>query len=209
MTLYKIKPWFQGQLRPAVQELMDKGVSANQITLLAAVGSMATGAFVAALAWIPGVFLLMPLWLFVRMALNAIDGMLAREHGQQSTLGAYLNELGDIVSDLALLAPFACVATFGGGEIAVFAALAVISECAGLVGPLAGASRRYDGPFGKSDRAFVLGALAVWIGLGLPLNQYGDLFWLVLCVASIVTIVNRVRRGVAEAKATQSSSTSE
>ena len=32
-------------------------------------------------------------WLFVRMALNAIDGMLAREHGQKSALGGILNEL--------------------------------------------------------------------------------------------------------------------
>ncbi len=36
------------------------------------------------------------------MALNAIDGMLAREFNQQSTLGAILNEVGDIISDAAL-----------------------------------------------------------------------------------------------------------
>ena len=52
-------------------------------------------------------FLLLPLWLFVRMALNAVDGMLAREFGQKSRLGAYLNEISDVVSDAALYAPFA------------------------------------------------------------------------------------------------------
>jgi CDP-diacylglycerol--glycerol-3-phosphate 3-phosphatidyltransferase len=31
---------------------------------------------------------LIPLWMFVRMAFNAIDGMLAREFGQASKLGA-------------------------------------------------------------------------------------------------------------------------
>ena len=36
------------------------------------------------------------------MAFNAIDGMLAREFGQKSRLGAYLNELTDVVSDAAL-----------------------------------------------------------------------------------------------------------
>jgi CDP-diacylglycerol--glycerol-3-phosphate 3-phosphatidyltransferase len=35
------------------------------------------------------------------MALNAIDGMLAREHDMQSPLGAMLNELGDVLSDVA------------------------------------------------------------------------------------------------------------
>ena len=33
---------------------------------------------------------IMPLWLFLRMTLNAIDGMLAREHDMQSKLGAVL-----------------------------------------------------------------------------------------------------------------------
>lgn len=41
------------------------------------------------------------------MALNAIDGMLAREFNQQSTLGAILNEVGDIISDAALYLAFA------------------------------------------------------------------------------------------------------
>jgi len=52
-------------------------------------------------------FLFVPVWFFVRMAFNAVDGMLAREFGQASKLGAYLNELGDVVADTALYAPFA------------------------------------------------------------------------------------------------------
>jgi CDP-diacylglycerol--glycerol-3-phosphate 3-phosphatidyltransferase len=43
--------------------------------------------------------------------------------------------------------------------------LAVISEFAGVLGPAVGASRRYDAPMGKSDRAFVFGALGLWVGL--------------------------------------------
>jgi phosphatidylglycerophosphate synthase len=99
------------------------------------------------------------------MAFNAIDGMLAREHGQQSVLGAYLNELGDIVSDLALIVPFVWAMPSASSEVIVFAVLAIMVECAGLIGPLVGASRRYDGPLGKSDRALVLGALGLWIGM--------------------------------------------
>jgi phosphatidylglycerophosphate synthase len=40
------------------------------------------------------------------MTLNAINGMLARECHQQSRLGAILNELGDVLSDIALYLPF-------------------------------------------------------------------------------------------------------
>lgn len=198
MTIYQIKPRFQAWLRPFVQQLEKRGVRANQVTIAAAVGSLLVGAAIA-LKHEPSMFLIMPLWQFMRMALNAIDGMLAREHGQQSMLGTYLNELGDLVSDLALIAPFAWMGSSFGGVL-VFAVLAVLAECAGLIGPLAGASRRYDGPLGKSDRAFVLGALALWLGLGLGLGKFGQVIWILLSALSILTTVNRVRRGVEEAR---------
>ncbi len=91
--------------------------------------------------------------------------MLAREFGQKSRLGAYLNELTDVVADAALYLPFALLAPFAPGWVATVIVLAVISEFAGVLGPMVGASRRYDGPMGKSDRAFVFGALGLWVGL--------------------------------------------
>lgn len=54
----------------------------------------------------PILFLLLPIVLFVRMALNALDGMMARECNQQTRLGAILNETGDVISDIALYLPF-------------------------------------------------------------------------------------------------------
>ena len=102
--------------------------------------------------------------------------MLAREFGQKSRLGAYLNELCDVVSDAALYAPFALVAPFGVWSVAVVIFLSALSEFAGVLGPTVGASRRYDGPMGKSDRALVFGALGFWIGIGAPLPHW--LSWL-------------------------------
>jgi CDP-diacylglycerol--glycerol-3-phosphate 3-phosphatidyltransferase len=205
MTLYELKPRFQALLRPLVGRLAAAGVTANQVTVAAAVVSVAVGVGVAAaVAGDAGgrlAFLALPVWLFVRMALNAVDGMLAREHGQKSRLGAYLNELSDVVSDAALLLPFAVLPVFGAISVAVVAVLAALSELAGVLGQTVGASRRYDGPLGKSDRALVFGALAFWIGVGGPLP--GWLFWLmpVIAVALTVTTINRVRAGLAEAGA--------
>jgi CDP-diacylglycerol--glycerol-3-phosphate 3-phosphatidyltransferase len=201
MTLYDLKPRFQALLRPLVGRLAATGVTANQVTITAAVVSVVVGVFVAVWADVRGLFLLLPIWLFLRMALNAVDGMLAREHGQKSRLGAYLNELSDVVSDAALLLPFAVLPVFGAISVAVVAVLAALSEMAGVLGQTVGASRRYDGPVGKSDRAFVFGALAVWIGVGGP--QPAWLFWLmpVIAVALGATTINRVRAGLAEAAA--------
>ncbi|MGB9369006.1 MAG: CDP-alcohol phosphatidyltransferase family protein [Xanthobacteraceae bacterium] len=198
MSLYALKPRFQTLLRPLVARLAAMGVTANRVTVAAAAGSIVIACIVLWNAECRLVFLLMPLWLFARMALNAIDGMLAREFGQESRLGAYLNEVCDVISDSALYAPFATVAPFGPIEIAAVIFLSTLSEFAGVLGPTVGASRRYDGPLGKSDRALVFGALACWIGSAVPLP--GWLFWLIplIGILLIITTVNRIRNGLAE-----------
>ena len=198
MTLYELKPRFQNLLRPIATRLAGIGVTANQVTLAAAILSVAVGALLCLPERGPTLFLALPVWLFVRMALNAIDGMLAREFGQKSKLGGYLNELCDVVSDAALLLPFAFVAPFTAWTVFLVIFLAVLSEYAGVMGPLVGASRRYDGPLGKSDRALVIGALGAWIGLGLSLPSW--IFWLMPAMATLLaaTAVNRVYRGLRE-----------
>jgi CDP-diacylglycerol--glycerol-3-phosphate 3-phosphatidyltransferase len=185
-------------LRPLVVKLAAAGVTANQVTLAAAFGSLVVGALVAVLYPARGPFLLIPVWLFVRMALNAVDGMLAREHNQKSRLGAYLNELGDVVSDAALYASFALLPAFGAFWIAFVILLAAASELAGVLGQVVGASRRYDGPMGKSDRAFVFGAVGLWIGLGLPLPLWTQWILVAVAVLLLFTIDNRVRAGLRE-----------
>jgi CDP-diacylglycerol---glycerol-3-phosphate 3-phosphatidyltransferase len=196
MTLYDLKPRFQAILRPSVTWLASSGATANQVTLAAAGLSILVGAILCLPSAPPWLFLLLPAWLFVRMALNAVDGMLAREFGQKSRLGAYLNELGDVVSDTALLLPFSLVTPFGVWSVGSVIVLAIVSEYAGVLGPLAGASRRYDGPLGKSDRALAIGALGLWLGCGLTLPPWT--FWIMpaLAVLLLATISNRVRHGV-------------
>jgi CDP-diacylglycerol--glycerol-3-phosphate 3-phosphatidyltransferase len=141
-------------------------------------------------------FLLVPAWFLARMALNAIDGMLAREHGQASKLGAYLNELTDVVSDAALYAPFALLAGSSPWLVGLVIVLAIVSEMAGVLGERHGNGRRYDGPMGKSDRAFVFGALGLLAGAGLPLAPALNWIWAAVALLLAVTIMNRVRRGI-------------
>jgi CDP-diacylglycerol--glycerol-3-phosphate 3-phosphatidyltransferase len=151
--------------------------------------------------------LVLPFFFFVRMALNAVDGMLAREFGQKSRLGAYLNEITDVVADSFLYLPFAYLPGFEPLWIGAVIVLAVISEMTGVVGVMTGASRRYDGPMGKSDRAFAFGALALWIGLGGPVTpEFADWFPRVMVLFLSATIVNRVRKGLAENRSAETNS---
>lgn len=202
MTLYALKPAFQARLRPLVERLAARGVTANQVTLAAMIGSLVIGLAVAAASPARLPFLLLPVWLFARMALNAIDGMLAREFNQKSRAGALLNEIGDVVSDAALVLPFATLDAFGAFATGVVILLAAVSEYAGVLGLMIGASRRYDGPFGKSDRALAFGALGLYTGLGLPLASWFDLLMWAAAAALIVTILNRARAALKEGEGT-------
>ncbi|MDR0775139.1 MAG: CDP-alcohol phosphatidyltransferase family protein [Azonexus sp.] len=197
LTIYQLKSRFQGILRPLTRLLAQAGVTANAVTLFAMFVSVALGGFLFFFG--PGQprwFLLMPLWMFLRMALNAIDGMLAREFGQKSALGAYLNELSDVFSDAALYLPFVLIAPLGWGSVGGVIFLAAVSEMAGALGPMIGAPRQYDGPMGKSDRAFLFGALGLWLGLAGSLP--GWIFWLfpAAAVAILLNTFNRIRSGL-------------
>lgn len=198
ISIYQIKPQFQALLRPLVRTLFGMGVTANQVTVFACAISIVLGIclYIWPVSW---AFALVPVWMFLRMALNAIDGMLAREHGQASKLGAFLNEITDVLADAALLLPLAVVAPFHPLAVGIVILLSAVSEFTGALGQTVGASRRYDGPMGKSDRAFVFGAIYLWLAIA-PLPQW--MAWSLPIVAVLIcwNIVNRIRQALKQAK---------
>jgi len=199
-TIYDLKPKFQALLRPLAARLARAGVSANGVTIAALVLSVAQGAW---LALQPGAvvpLLILPVTLFVRMALNAVDGLMAKEHGMMSPQGAVLNELSDVIADAALYLPFALIPGVSGGLVVLVVVTGIIAEMAGALGPLIKAPRRYDGPFGKSDRALGFGLLAVLLSFGLLPDPLSNLYLALLLVLSVSTVWNRARSIVAEAK---------
>ncbi len=199
LSIYQLKPAFQNLLRPGVKRLYERGVTANQVTLAAAVVSVGLGILLAAMPQHIWLFALVPLWMILRMALNAVDGMLAREFGQQSKLGAYLNELCDLIADSALYLPFALLPGVSPLLVVLVVLLALISEYAGVIGPMVGASRRYDGPMGKSDRAFCFGVLGAGVASGLLPPVWIDALLALILALLLYTLYNRVRQGLAEA----------
>ncbi|WP_314886079.1 CDP-alcohol phosphatidyltransferase family protein [Aggregatibacter segnis] len=198
MSIYDLKPKFQNLLRPLVIKLEQRGVTANQVTLTACAISVILGLILTALSGYHWLFMLIPIWLFVRMALNAIDGMLAREFNQKSRLGGYLNEITDVVSDAALYLPFAFVHPFDALQIGLIIWLSALTEFCGVLGQVQGKTRRYDGPLGKSDRAFLFGVLGLVYVFVPTLPDF--LYWLlwVVIILLIVTCVKRVKSGLVE-----------
>lgn len=199
-SVYDVKPKFQALLRPAVGALARAGVTANQVTIAAVVLSFAAGASLVARAGELRWLLLLPIVLLVRMALNAIDGLLAREHNQKSARGAVLNELGDVFSDAALYAPLALWPGFSPVFVVAIVFLALATEMTGVVAIQIGAARRYDGPLGKSDRALLFGALGLLLGLGVPAGRWLTVVQGLAIVFLLQTVWNRAKNALKEAR---------
>lgn len=198
MTIYDLKPAFQNLLRPLCTFMAEKGVRPNQVTLLALMISFLAGMLIWLSHGAKTSLLLIPIILFVRMALNAIDGMLAREYDMKTPLGAILNELGDVISDTVLYLPFAAIRGISDFLIVIVVILSVISEMTGVIAVQIGASRRYDGPMGKSDRAFAFGVIALLLFLGIPTGFWLDIVLFIMLILLILTVVNRARQALKE-----------
>src|SRR5215475_8401327 len=191
-SIYDLKPRFQNLLRPLAPPLVRLGVTPNLITWVALIGSISAGGMV----WLAGdraAFLaILPAWLLVRMALNAMDGMMAREYRMATSRGAALNELGDLLSDLALYLPLAYLHAGALCPVIAFVFGTLLTEFCGLLGQTLGGRRVYDGPMGKSDRAALIGALAM-LTLAAPsiINVWPWIFTLA-ALGSVLTCWNRL-----------------
>jgi CDP-diacylglycerol--glycerol-3-phosphate 3-phosphatidyltransferase len=199
LSIYRIKPAFQNSLRPLVRLLAASNVTPNQVTIAAILLSLAVGGCILFRPDSRWPFFLLPIALFVRMGLNAIDGMLAREHHMTTKLGGVLNELGDVISDSVLYLPFAVIPGVLAPVVVVVVLLAVISEMAGVVAIHIGGRRRYDGPMGKSDRAFVFGALALARAFGFEGPMWVNGILLIVALLLVITIYARARGALREA----------
>lgn len=198
ISVYKLKPKFQQLLTPVLLFLHRNHITANQIT----VSSILLSVIIGILFWNADLskwfFLSLPTGLLIRMALNALDGMMARKFNQTSRLGEVLNEVGDIVSDVIIFFPLLKFQPESLYLIVIFMILSVINEFAGLMGKIVGKERRYDGPMGKSDRALVLGiyGLAVFFGADISgISQY--IFSAIILLLTISTYI-RLKKSLHE-----------
>ncbi|WP_180085070.1 CDP-alcohol phosphatidyltransferase family protein [Acinetobacter sp. YH12145] len=205
-SIYQLKPAFQNLLRPLVKSLQHLGITANQVTLLAMFISLAVAFFIYIYFSHNGIgilLLIFPVWMLIRMGFNAIDGMLAREFNQQSKLGAFYNELCDVISDSALYFSLICFAFIQAELLILTCFLAILAEYTGVMAPLVGQERRYDGPMGKSDRAFVFSIICIVIvtssifNFGLnTLSIICNSILIIIIFLLFITIYNRIKNSI-------------
>jgi CDP-diacylglycerol--glycerol-3-phosphate 3-phosphatidyltransferase len=171
------------------------GVSPNLLTLLGILLSLAMGIYALYGDRTIGM-ILMPIVLLLRMTLNALDGMMARQYNLQSKMGALLNEIGDVVSDIVLYYPLYVLFAMDQIWVMCFLLLSVLNEFAGLLGQALGGARRYDGPMGKSDRALVMGVLSLLFLFKAPISPYLTWIWLLVFSLLIWSTFKRLKNAV-------------
>jgi CDP-diacylglycerol---glycerol-3-phosphate 3-phosphatidyltransferase len=202
-SIYDLKPRFQNLLRPSLAKLAGLGITPNTITWLALLGSLGMGGAVWLAGNHPVCLLLLPVWLLVRMSLNALDGMMAREFRMATSSGAMLNELGDVISDLALYLSLAGWHTTAGWPVIAFVFGATLTELCGVLGQALGGRRRYEGPMGKSDRAALVGALSLLTFLLPSIAGIWPWIFIVAAVLTGVTCWNRLSHALRDMALTQ------
>jgi CDP-diacylglycerol---glycerol-3-phosphate 3-phosphatidyltransferase len=155
--LYVVKPWFVRRLRRVEDWLVARRVSPGALTWAAVAVSAAAGVALASgglsgdYTW----WLLVPPLAVVRLALNALDGAVARRTSRETSSGMLANEIGDRLSDTALMVPTALAVE---PALALGAtAAAYMTSLTGVLGMATGGRRLNGGPMGKADRVAVLG----------------------------------------------------
>lgn len=198
ISVYKLKPKFQELLTPILIFFNKKNITANQITIAAIILSIIIGILfwnADSSSWF---FLSLPIGLLIRMALNALDGMMARRFNQTSRLGEVLNEVGDIVSDVIIFFPLIKFQSESLYAIIIFIVLSVINEFAGLIGKVVGKARRYDGPMGKSDRALLLGLYGLLLFFGVNISNISIYIFAIIIALLAISTYTRLKKSLNE-----------
>lgn len=191
ISVYQLKPRFQQLLLPILNQLHKQHITANKITIVAIVWSAFIGVLLFMSNSHPIYLLFVAFGLLVRMALNALDGMMARNFNQQSKLGEVLNELGDVVSDTIIFSALFSFSYTNSMLVFLFIVLSIMNEFSGVLAKLISGNRRYDGPMGKSDRALLIG---LWCLLYFIFPTIGFVFNTVLFVAIILLLISTYKR---------------
>jgi CDP-diacylglycerol--glycerol-3-phosphate 3-phosphatidyltransferase len=194
--LYTIKPAFQRTLRPVEDWLVARRVHPDRLTLAALGVALIGGAALALSPVAPGLLLLVSVAALARLALNALDGLVARRLGLARPWGEVVNELGDRLADLAffgglLLRPEARL-ELGAAALAAM----LLSSYVGLLGKAAGGRRQYGGVLGKADRMLLLALAAPMLPVHGALVVNGVLA--LTLVGALATLAQRLRAVAAD-----------
>lgn len=196
--MFDIKPGFVHLLKPFVGKLKAWRINPYHIKLATFLGSLLVGLLLIRFAFSGAWLLMLPWWLLLRAGLNTFDTLLAEDMGYKGVLFASMDELGDILADVALFLPLSIVVPWASTPIVLFVFCFVLVEFCGVMAKGLGASRREDGPITKGSRAYFMGALALVCSVKpVFILQWGWIFYVATALC-VWTCINRVMGAMKE-----------
>ena len=188
VSLYSLKYWYTRRLGVIIQASVRRGISPDVWTAVGVIAA-ALGCGALVMGWWPLAFIL----LAARLGGANLDGAVARARDVSRPFGFVLNEIGDRVSDLFIMAGLVDLALRTGSSTTtvyltlIALAAATLPTFISLAAAGAGATRLNGGPFGKTERC-----LAAVVAAALP--QYLVIIAWVIIMGSAVTACVRLAR---------------
>ncbi len=195
---------FRRTARAATQLCVRLGIHPDAISYLSMVAALAAGICFWKSGKLPWLLLVAPLFCYLRLWFNMLDGMVAVAAAQASSRGEILNDLPDRISDVII---FAGVAHSGLSNplFAYWAAIfALLTAYVGLFGQALGGQREFSGMMSKPWRMVALhvGAWATFASLEInrgsiqSIATFTILDWTCLLVIAgcLQTIVVRLKQ---------------
>jgi phosphatidylglycerophosphate synthase len=201
---------FRATARAAVRLCVRLEIHPDVISYFSIVAAAGAGACFWFSARYPVLLLVGPLFCYLRLWCNMLDGMVALASGKASRRGEILNDLPDRISDVLIFAGVAH-SGFCNPFIAYWAMiLALLTAYVGTLGQAAGAHREFGGMMSKPWRMVVLhvGAWVIffllWRDQSIHLGSLTVLDWTCIiviagCVQTIGVRLVRIMRAL-EAK---------
>lgn len=197
MGIYRIKPRFQVALGGIERALVRRRVHPDYLTVGALLLSVLGGVALWATHWSTWLFLLIPLVAIGRTALNALDGLVARDTGLARPWGEVLNEFCDRLADVALLGGASLAVGSDARLGAVTIVVMLLCSYLSILSKAAGGRRQYGGIMGKADRMIYLSVASVAAFL-LPGRQVIALYLFLVLLGLLFTIPVRARATYAD-----------
>ena len=210
MTIYSVKPLFQKTLMPMANLMIRLKIHPTAINISALVTSVIAGLLFPFISNLRFLMFVIPLLLFIRIAFNALDGIVARGLGVSSPKGEIYNEFIDRISDSAIflglltifIKDFNFLKLNDGFMIRyqfifgiIFIILFLLNSYLGILAKAAGKERLYIGFIGKADRMFYLG-LATLIFFFYENMIVWTIFYIFVILGTIISIGQRLWKAV-------------
>jgi len=146
--------------------------------------------------------LLVPVFLFMRMMMNALDGLLSREYKLASVSGELLNEGVDVVGDMLCYGILYFVDGVPKLELIIYLMLIWTAEFFGVLGKsMPGGVRRYENVLsGKPDRALWMGLFSIILFFCPQFMKYAGYYFMGLSVLLLLTCILRIKKILACAR---------